>query len=101
MDQELWELVKKIPRGKVAAYGALGQALERPVSGFLVGRAMRRCPEDVPWWRVVARDGRLPIDKLDPQLGSLQRQRLTNEGVEMAAEDQVSAAAFIDPDTFA
>jgi len=99
MDQELWELIKKIPRGKVAAYGALGRALERPVSGFLVGRAMGRCPEGVPWWRVVARDGRLPIDKVDPKLGSFQRQKLTAEGVEMAAEDQVSMAAFIDPDS--
>jgi len=94
-------LVKKIPPGRVASYGALGRSLERPVSGFLVGRAMRRCPEGVPWWRVVGRNGGILVDKIDPRLGSEQRQRLVKEGVKMAAEDLVSPAAFIDPDTLA
>jgi methylated-DNA-protein-cysteine methyltransferase-like protein len=95
---ELWTLVRKIPRGRVAAYGALGRALDNPISGFLVGRAMAHCPDGVPWWRVVAKDGRLPIDKVDPRLGSVQRQKLESEGVKMIAEDQVSPAAFIDPE---
>lgn len=94
---ELMELIRKIPRGKVVSYGALGRVLNRPVSGFLVGRMMRQCPEGVPWWRVVAKDGRLPVDKLDPQIGAMQRKHLENERVEWVCEGQVAASVFIDP----
>ena len=94
---ELWELIRKIPRGRVAAYGAIGRALERPISGYLVGRAMARCPDDVPWWRVVAKDGKLPIDKRDPELGHLQVTRLRQEKTEMADETTVAPSAFVDP----
>lgn len=95
---ELWELVKKIPRGRVASYGAIGGALERPISGYLVGRAMARCPDDVPWWRVVGKNGKLPIDKRDPRLGHVQVERLRAEKTEMADETTVASSAFIDPD---
>ncbi|AIE86538.1 MGMT family protein [Fimbriimonas ginsengisoli] len=95
---ELWELVKKIPRGRVAAYGALGAALSRPVSGYLVGRMMANCPPDVPWWRVVDRHGKMVVAKRDPVAAETQRRRLENEKTEMADEDTVSPSAFIDPD---
>lgn len=78
---ELMERVRAIPRGRVANYGALGRSLSRPVSGVVVGGWLNSVPEDVPWWRVVGRDGRLPIWKKDPSLESLQAERLTEEGV--------------------
>ena len=37
----------------------------------------------MPWWRVVGRDGRLPIWKKDPSLESLQMARLAEEGIEI------------------
>jgi methylated-DNA-protein-cysteine methyltransferase-like protein len=95
---DLWILVKKIPRGRVASYGALGRALDRPVSGFLVGRAMARCQDDVPWWRVVAKDGRLPVDKRDPELAQLQIRHLRQEKTEMADETTVAPSAFVEPE---
>lgn len=99
MNQELYDLIRKIPKGKVASYGDLGRALSQPISGFLVGRAMRHCDgEDVPWWRVVAKNGSLPVSKLDPAAASEQQQRLVREGAEMADEWTVARAAFIDPD---
>jgi alkylated DNA nucleotide flippase Atl1 len=99
--EELWDLVKRIPSGRVAAYGALGRALDRPISGYLVGRMMARCPSDVPWWRVVTRDGRLAVHKRDPLIAEDQRRRLLSEKTEMADEDTVSPSAFIDPDLLA
>ena len=78
--QALWELVKSIPRGKVMSYGEVGRALPNPMSGFLVGRRMRSTPEDVPWWRVVAKDGTLPVWKIDPNLEDIQTIRLKQEG---------------------
>ncbi len=94
--EELWQKVRAIPRGRVASYGALGRALEAPLSGFMVGRLMARCPSDVPWWRVVTREGRLAVHKRDPFLAAKQRQLLQDEGTEMADEDTVSASAFAD-----
>lgn len=79
--QELFSLVRKIPKGKVVSYGALGHALSRPVSGLLIGKWIANAPPEVPWWRVVAKSGDLPVSKRDPSLGILQRHHLEMEGV--------------------
>jgi methylated-DNA-protein-cysteine methyltransferase-like protein len=79
--EELWQIVRQIPPGRCASYGDVGRALSSPVSGFLVGRMMARCPDDVPWWRVVARDGKLPVWKVDPSFENQQVARLVDEGV--------------------
>lgn len=71
----------QIPYGLCVGYGTLGQALSHPVSGLIVGRWMRHCPADLPWWRVVGGDGRLPIAQRDPGLAHEQRARLISEGV--------------------
>ena len=42
---ELWDLVRSIPRGKVSTYGMIGAAMRNPTSGFQVGRWMAQCPE--------------------------------------------------------
>lgn len=96
--EELWHLVRSIPRGRVVGYGALGRVLDRPISGLLVGRAMARCPSDLPWWRVVGRDGQILTDKRDPRLGDLQRQRLQSEGVAFVEDYRVAPSALIDPE---
>lgn len=90
---ELWEVIRSIPAGRVASYGAVGRALRYPASGRLVGRWMHDCPEEVPWWRVVAKDGRLPIWKVDPNLETVQVLRLREEGVEVV-EGRVDMATY-------
>jgi len=55
---QIYEVVKQIPLGKVVSYGKIAAALGRPRSSREVGRAMRVCPaEDIPWQRVVMADG--------------------------------------------
>jgi len=78
---ELWDIVRSIPRGRVMSYGEVGLRLAHPASGFMVGRWMAQCPEGVPWWRVVAKTGALPIGKRHHQLMSEQEERLRAEGV--------------------
>ena len=78
---ELWELVRSVPKGRVTSYGALGAAMHNPASGYMVGRWMAQAPEGVPWWRVVAKTGSLPIGKRDPYLSLDQRHLLSREGV--------------------
>jgi methylated-DNA-protein-cysteine methyltransferase-like protein len=88
LNEELWSLIKRIPRGRCASYGAVGRALSTPLSGFLVGRRLRRTPDgaDIPWWRVIAQSGQLPVVKLDPYLGMEQAERLRQEGVPFKEE---------------
>ncbi|MGV3614930.1 MAG: MGMT family protein [Fimbriimonas sp.] len=81
MYRGLYELVGRIPKGKATSYGAVGRSLERPISGYLVGRAMAMCPPDVPWWRVVAKDGSFATAKRSPEVAEEQRRRLEAEGV--------------------
>jgi len=88
----VWRLVRRIPRGRVMTYGQVAAALGRPGAARRVGWAMRICPPDVPWHRVVnaqggisARGGaprrwpaaaRVPSDSMRTQ-----RLRLEAEGV--------------------
>ena len=90
---ELWKIVRAIPKGKVASYGDVGQALSSPASGFQVGRWMARCPEGVPWWRVVSKQGRFPVGKIDPRLEMEQGDLLEREGVEIES-DTVDMSRF-------
>jgi methylated-DNA-protein-cysteine methyltransferase-like protein len=89
---ELYELVKKIPKGRCAGYGAMGRYLQNPVSGYVAGRWMANCDQDVPWWRVVAKDGTLVIARRDPAMGIKQRQLLEREQVPFI-EDRVDMDA--------
>jgi methylated-DNA-protein-cysteine methyltransferase-like protein len=54
---QVYDVVGQIPRGKVASYGQIARMLGRPRAAREVGRAMRCCPENLPWQRVVMADG--------------------------------------------
>ncbi|MDR3692923.1 MAG: MGMT family protein [Fimbriimonas sp.] len=79
--EELWKIVCRIPSGRAASYGEVGRALKNPASGYMVGRWLTQCPPDVPWWRVVAKDGHLPIAKQGPEQAMEQERLLQSEGV--------------------
>lgn len=55
--EQVYSIVSQIPRGKVASYGQISWMLGRPRSARQVGRAMRYCPQHLPWHRVVMSDG--------------------------------------------
>lgn len=90
---ELWRIVASIPSGRVASYGAVGRAMENPVSGVLIGKWMANCPSRVPWWRVVGADGFCPVWKRDADLFKIQRERLLVEGVQFV-DDRVQSEFF-------
>jgi methylated-DNA-protein-cysteine methyltransferase-like protein len=69
-----------VPRGAVVTYGQVAALLGAPRSARAVGAAMRRCPDDVPWHRVVNAQG--GISRRRRVAGMLtQRIRLEQEGV--------------------
>lgn len=58
---QIYALVKRIPEGSVASYGAIARLFGNPRLARVVGYAMRACGDpSVPCHRVVHRDGRLP-----------------------------------------
>ncbi|PYN95219.1 MAG: methyltransferase [Candidatus Rokuibacteriota bacterium] len=76
----VWRFVRTIPRGRVATYGQIAQQLGRPRGARSVGQAMRECPADLPWHRVVNAAG--GISRRARMSGMLtQRLRLQAEGV--------------------
>jgi methylated-DNA-protein-cysteine methyltransferase-like protein len=82
-DLEVYETVRRIPRGRVCTYGQVASLVGSPRGARAVGWALRRLPArlepSVPWHRVVASGG-----WLSPRLGpgaQIQRRRLLAEGV--------------------
>jgi methylated-DNA-protein-cysteine methyltransferase-like protein len=55
--KQVYEIVSEIPYGKVISYGQIACMLGRPRSARQVGWAMRVCPDNLPWHRVVKADG--------------------------------------------
>lgn len=55
----VYAVVARIPRGKVMSYGQIARVLGAPRAVRQVGWAMRRCPDNVPWQRVVKESGEI------------------------------------------
>ena len=87
--QQVYGIVSQIPRGKVISYGQIARVLCRPRAAREVGRAMRFCPPELPWQRVVKQDGSLAAG-VDPEL---RRRMLEDEGVSFLPDGRVDMAA--------
>ena len=83
--EQVYRIVRRIPRGKVMTYGQISLYLEN-LSAQGVGWAMRCCPEDVPWHRVVNAKGCVSRRGKDRSAEALQRTLLRAEGVRFRAE---------------
>jgi methylated-DNA-protein-cysteine methyltransferase-like protein len=85
--REIYAVVAAIPRGKVATYGQIGELIGMPAGHRVVARAMRSCPDRLPWYRVVGKKDarRAQISVQDPEHVALQRKLLEREGVRFDA----------------
>jgi len=72
--------ILKIPRGKVASYGAVARAAGFPGAARQVVWALRQS-HGLPWHRVLAAGGRIA---LPGEAGFEQRMRLETEGVQFS-----------------
>ncbi len=93
----MYDLVRAVPPGRVMTYGAIAACLEPPphvaraayvrIGPRWVGYALARCPEDVPWHRVVnARGGISPRPGHGPHV---QRALLLQEGVAFEKDGRI------------
>ncbi|HXV75487.1 MAG TPA: MGMT family protein [Candidatus Polarisedimenticolaceae bacterium] len=78
---EVWAVVRRIPRGRVMTYGQIATWIENRLSARAVGWALHGCPDGVPWQRVVNATGSCSTDRLPDIPEGLQRAMLEAEGV--------------------
>ena len=79
--QKIYEVVKQIPRGRVATYGQVAEIAGLVGQARLVGYALHALiQEDVPWQRVVNSRGEISMQKNETEK-SLQQVMLEAEGV--------------------
>jgi methylated-DNA-[protein]-cysteine S-methyltransferase len=60
-NEDVYDLLRKIPRGKVTTYGDLAKALDNPLASRIIGSILGKNPNpiQVPCHRVVMSDGKL------------------------------------------
>ena len=85
----VYEIVKLIPEGKVTSYGAIAECLGQKKSARMVGWAMNAAHKhpEIPAHRVVNRNGLL-TGKIHFNPPSLMQQLLENEGIKIK-NDQI------------
>lgn len=83
--EQVYEVVAAIPRGKVVSYGQIARMLGTPRGARQVGRALRLCPDNFPWQRVVMLDGSITGGGYAP----LRHAMLEEEGVVFLPDGRV------------
>ncbi len=95
---EIYRVVRRIPRGRVATYGQVAELSGLPGGSRTVGRAMKLSTPQMrlPWQRVVGRKSRgaARVSILDPVGGAVQRMLLEKEGVKFSTAGSISLHAF-------
>ena len=90
--EQVYDIVVKIPAGRVTTYGDIAKMLGRPRAARFVGYAMNAsCETDnLPWHRVTFADGRT----WDGQWERVQRDLLTAEGVGFTADGHIDVKKY-------
>jgi methylated-DNA-protein-cysteine methyltransferase related protein len=94
---DVYEVVKLVPKGRVTSYGAIAHYLGTKSSARMVGWAMHGCPKGVPAHRVVNSSGLL-TGKHHFKPPSRMEKLLEKEGVEVVGDKvKFFAEVFWDP----
>ena len=87
--KKVYNLVKKIPEGKVATYGQIGQMLD--FDPRTVGWALNRLvgqKSKVPWQRVINSKGTISTNKVMNIPLGLQKSLLQKEGIKFNKKEE-------------
>lgn len=96
----VYEVVRRIPPGRVTTYGLVARALGAPRASRGVGWALKAVarseegPLAVPCHRVVNREGRL-TGRRHFETPTAMEERLRAEGVQFAGADRVDLSAHL------
>jgi methylated-DNA-protein-cysteine methyltransferase-like protein len=89
--QRVIKLIKEIPYGHATTYGTIATLAGSPRAARIVGGILHSSTEkeDLPWQRVVNRDGYISIKSGLVDSKNLQKQLLEEEGIEVSSEFMV------------
>ena len=85
----VYEVVARIPSGRVISYGQIARMLGNPRAARTVGWALSVCPDDLPWQRVIMADGSIT----GGEFAQLRRAMLIEEGVPFLLDGRVDMEA--------
>ena len=94
----IYQVVRRIPRGRVATYGQVAELAGLPGGARVAGAALKvsKPTDRLPWQRVIGkagtRRGRIAIH--DPVGAAVQRQLLEDEGVSIGDTGLVNLDAY-------
>jgi methylated-DNA-protein-cysteine methyltransferase related protein len=94
--QTIWDVVARIPRGRVSTYGSVARAAGLPGRARQAGYALKHMPDDLqlPWHRVVGAGGKIVFPRGSKQHRE-QARLLRSEGVAVN-DGRVSRDALTD-----
>ena len=92
--EEVYKLVARIPRGRVMTYGQIAALCGSPRSARQVGQVAHWGPINLPWHRVVHKDGKLAGGYTTGGYEAHKRD-LEAEGVAVDESYRVDVAALI------
>jgi methylated-DNA-protein-cysteine methyltransferase related protein len=94
--ERILEVVRAIPRGKVATYGQIAELAGIPRGHRIAARTMKSAPSGTPWQRVLGKKDprRAQIAIQDPEHATRQRKLLAREGVRVDDDGLVSLREY-------
>ena len=93
---QYYDVVRRIPRGRVATYGQVAHLAGMPGRARQVGYAMSALPDDsdIPWHRVINARGEVSHRSGSSAFEQIQRALLEAEGITFDAQGRVNLPRF-------
>lgn len=95
--QRFYEVVRRIPAGRVATYGQVARLAGYPGYARQVGYALFRLQgqeTDIPWQRVINAQGRISYSPFRMGQDDLQKVLLAAEGIPFDSDNRVDLQRF-------
>lgn len=94
--EQVYQIVKKIPRGKVATYGQIASIGGLGRNARMVGYALSGTPEglDIPWHRVINSRGEISYSPSRNNFDHLQKTLLELEGIRFDTNGRVNLGLY-------
>ncbi len=100
--EQVYAVVRRIPRGKVTSYGRVAEMLGRPRAARAVGYALNALKDkqsdpnyhDIPWQRVINSQGRISIVNREHSANQ-QAEILRSEGVVVSQDLRISLDIYL------
>ena len=94
--ESVYDIVRKIPKGKVATYGQIAKLLGQPTKSKIIGWALHKNPYygEVPCHRVVNRFGEISSSFAFGG-GDAQKKLLEEEGIIFEKDGKISLSIFM------